>query len=144
MGHSSLAPRSQSIKRRYLCRTFVLESESTGGSKPYIAITVERQRSVLIDLCDDFNLPSVDFEAVQHLADGLTSKENAHRMNISPNSPAIALLMSPHFTAPEFLPLPNITAPQIPVQFCAVDEARFRLIMDFCTAGWSSGSSLGS
>ena len=60
---------SQSVKRRYLCRTFVLESESAGGSKPDIAIAVERQRSVLIDLARRFQLTDREIEAVQHLAD---------------------------------------------------------------------------
>jgi DNA-binding CsgD family transcriptional regulator len=71
--------------RRYLCRIFVLEPESNGGSKPTIAITVERD-SVLLDLVARFQLTDREVEAVQHLADGFTSKEIAQRMNISPNT----------------------------------------------------------
>ena len=73
-------------KRRYLCRTFVLESEADSGSKPAIALTVERERWALPALAARFQLTGREIEAVQHLADGLTSKEIAQRMNISPNT----------------------------------------------------------
>src|SRR5436853_2362234 len=43
-------------KRRYLCRTFVLEAESDTGSKPAIAITVERGRWALPNLAARFQL----------------------------------------------------------------------------------------
>jgi len=74
-------------RRRYLWRTFVLEPESTGtDSSPAIAIMLERQRWTLMDLAARFQLTDREMEAIQHLADGLTSKEIAHRMNISPNT----------------------------------------------------------
>ncbi len=73
-------------KRRYLCRTFVLESEADSGSKPAIALTVERERWALPALAARFQLTGREIEAVQHLAGGLTSKEIAQRMNISPNT----------------------------------------------------------
>jgi len=60
-------------RRRYLCRTFVLEPESKRGSKPTIAIILERQRGVLIDLAARFQLTDREIEAVQHLADGLNT-----------------------------------------------------------------------
>ncbi len=72
-------------RRRYLCRTFVLEPESNGGSTPTAAITVERD-SVPLDVVARFQLTDREIEAVMHLADGLTSKEIAQRMNISPNT----------------------------------------------------------
>ena len=72
-------------RRRYLCRTFVLEPESNTGSQLAVAITVERDR-VPLDLVTRFQLTSREIESVQHLADGLTSKEIAQRMNISPNT----------------------------------------------------------
>jgi DNA-binding CsgD family transcriptional regulator len=72
-------------RRRYLCRTIVLEPESNGGSKPTMAISVERD-SVHFDLVAHFQLTDREIEAVRHLADGLTSKEIAQRMNISPNT----------------------------------------------------------
>ena len=74
-------------RRRYLWRTFVLEPESTDrDSSPAIAIMLERQRWTLMDLAARFQLTEREMEAIQHLADGLTSKEIAHRMNISPNT----------------------------------------------------------
>jgi DNA-binding CsgD family transcriptional regulator len=78
-------------KRRYLCRTFVLENEFNTNSKPAIAITLERRHSVIIDLAARFQLTDREIEAVQHLADGLTSKEIAQRMNISPNTVKVFL-----------------------------------------------------
>ena len=78
-------------RRRYLCRTFVLEPESKRGSKPTIAVILERQRRVLSDLAARFQLTDREIEAVQHLADGLTSKEIAQRMNVSPNTVKVFL-----------------------------------------------------
>jgi len=78
-------------KRRYLCRTFALEEEGNRNLKPAIAITLERRHSVLIDLAARFQLTDREIEAVQHLADGLTSKEIAQRMNISPNTVKVFL-----------------------------------------------------
>ncbi len=78
-------------KRRYLCRTFVLEPESDGNSQPAIAIILERQRWILSDLAARFQLSHREIEAVQYLADGLTSKEIAQRMNISSNTVKVFL-----------------------------------------------------
>src|SRR5258708_5465072 len=72
-------------RRRYLGRTFVLEPESNGGSKPTAAITVERD-SVPLDVVARFQLTDREIEAVMHLADGLTSKEIGQRINISPDT----------------------------------------------------------
>jgi DNA-binding CsgD family transcriptional regulator len=73
-------------RRRYVCRSFLLESEFNASSKPVLALTVERNRWVLGDLVMRFQLTDREMEAVQHLAEGLTSKEIARRMNISPNT----------------------------------------------------------
>jgi len=78
-------------KRRYLCRVFVLEPESNGNSKAVIAITLERPHSVLSDLAVRFQLTDREVEAVQHLSEGLTSKEIAQRMKISPNTVKVFL-----------------------------------------------------
>lgn len=71
-------------RRRYLCRTFVLETESNGRSRPTIAVTVERDS--LLDVVAGFQLTPREVEVVQQLANGLTSKEIAQRMNISLNT----------------------------------------------------------
>ena len=73
-------------KRRYLCRTFVLEAAPVRDSKPAFLIILERQRRGLIALAARFQLTDREIQAVKHLADGLTSKEIAQRMNISPNT----------------------------------------------------------
>src|SRR5262249_51792779 len=73
-------------KRRYVCRTFVLGAESDRGSEPAIAMTVERERRTLSHLAARFQLAGREIEAVQNLAEGLTSKEIAQRMKISPNT----------------------------------------------------------
>jgi DNA-binding CsgD family transcriptional regulator len=72
-------------RRRYLCRTFPLEAQTTGG-KPNVAMTIERDGWMLYDLMTRFQLTEREVEAVQHLALGLTSKEIAQRMHISPNT----------------------------------------------------------
>jgi len=64
----------------------MLEPEFNERSKPTAAITVERNRWVLRDLVMRFQLTNREMEAVQRLAEGLTSKEIAQRMNISPNT----------------------------------------------------------
>jgi DNA-binding CsgD family transcriptional regulator len=73
-------------RRRYLCRIFFLEPESNDRSAPTILITVERDRRMLFDLVVRFQLTGREVETVRHLADGLTSKEIAQQMNISPNT----------------------------------------------------------
>jgi DNA-binding CsgD family transcriptional regulator len=72
-------------RRRYLCRIFGLEPRPSGDSTPTIALTIERD-SVPVDLLEHFHLTDREIEVVQHLADGLTSKEIAQRMNVSPNT----------------------------------------------------------
>jgi DNA-binding CsgD family transcriptional regulator len=73
-------------RRRYVCRSFLSESEFNVSAKPVLAMTVERNRWVLRDLVMLFQLTDREMEAVEHLAEGLTSKEIAQRMNISPNT----------------------------------------------------------
>ena len=73
-------------RRHYVCRSFVLEPDSNDDSRPTIAITVERDRWALRDLAVRFQLTDREREAVENLANGLTSKEIAQRMKISPNT----------------------------------------------------------
>ena len=73
-------------RRRYSCRSFSLGVSFNGPSKPSIAITIERDRQPLYELEVRFQLTEREREAVEHLAEGLTSKEIAQRMNISPNT----------------------------------------------------------
>jgi DNA-binding CsgD family transcriptional regulator len=73
-------------RRRYICRSFSLGVSFNGQSKPSTAITIERDRQPLYDLEVRFQLTERERQAVEHLAEGLTSKEIAQRMNISPNT----------------------------------------------------------
>ena len=63
-----------------------MESNSNVSSNSNIALTVERDRWALHDLAARFQLTDREREVVEHLADGLTSKEIAQRMRISPNT----------------------------------------------------------
>jgi len=51
-----------------------------------MAITIERDRQPLYELEVRFQLTEREREAVEHLSEGLTSKEIAQRMNISHNT----------------------------------------------------------
>jgi DNA-binding CsgD family transcriptional regulator len=73
-------------RRRYICRSFSLGVSFSEPSKPSIAVTIERDRQPLYELEVRFQLTEREREAVEHLAEGLTSKEIAQRMNISPNT----------------------------------------------------------
>jgi DNA-binding CsgD family transcriptional regulator len=72
-------------RRRYVCRAFGLEPASQAGAWPTIAVTLERD-SLLREQVARFQLTDREFEVVQHLVAGLTSKEIAQEMNISLNT----------------------------------------------------------
>ena len=78
-------------RRRYQCRIFMSEIDSEGRFEPTIAITFERRRALLRELVTRFQLTDRESEAVQHLAQGLTSKEIAQQMNISVNTVKVFL-----------------------------------------------------
>jgi DNA-binding CsgD family transcriptional regulator len=76
-------------RRRYLCRVFQLESGHRNGGAPAVAILMERTRCVsflLSATIEHFRLTAREEEAVKLLLEGLTSKEIAGRMHISPNT----------------------------------------------------------
>ena len=76
-------------RRKYLCRALLLEPASTNESGPTTAIVIERhsrRNDGLRRLCEQFNLTPREREAVLLLIDGLTTKEIAHRMDISPHT----------------------------------------------------------
>jgi DNA-binding CsgD family transcriptional regulator len=78
-------------RRRYICRIFMPETDSGGGFPSTIVITLERDRSLLHELVARFQLTDRESEAVQYLAQGLTSKEIAQQMNISVNTVKVFL-----------------------------------------------------
>jgi DNA-binding CsgD family transcriptional regulator len=76
-------------RRRYVCRFFSLERHSGKPGGPRLAVIMERayEASFLISLAaQEYHLSSREKETVQLLLGGLTSKEIAQRMRISPNT----------------------------------------------------------
>ena len=99
---SSLIPRSsqrdsvnvrefRSGRRTYLCRSFVLDTSVNGGSSssPAHVLVLERRASnttALSEAHERFGLTPREQETIQLLMEGLTSKEIAERMKISPST----------------------------------------------------------
>jgi DNA-binding NarL/FixJ family response regulator len=81
-------------RRRYLMRAFYLESHVKNPLQPAYAVLMERGHHVLLELahvCSQYNLTSREFETMRLLLGGLTSKEIASRMEISPNTVKVFL-----------------------------------------------------
>ena len=80
----------KSGKRRYTCRAFSLNSHSRDSDdQPSVALLLERSRRLSLDtfqMAVQFHLTQRERETVEYLMQGLTSKEIAVRMNISPNT----------------------------------------------------------
>ena len=88
-GHSS-APAAEFLsgKRHYRCRAFSLDSHSRDPSQ-VIAVLFERRPREAIDVAQvaaAFRLTGREQETVEFLVEGLTSKEIAARMQISPHT----------------------------------------------------------
>jgi DNA-binding CsgD family transcriptional regulator len=79
----------KSGKRRYVCRSFQLDSHDSNGMQPTVAVLLERSStgsSALTQMSEQFALTERERETVELLLQGLTSKEIAIRMSISPNT----------------------------------------------------------
>ena len=79
----------KSGRRRYVCRSFRLECSENGKTHYWIGILLERYSSgvtAVTELCKHFDLTCRERETVEFLLQGLTSKEIAERMKISPNT----------------------------------------------------------
>lgn len=79
----------KSGNRRYTCRSFRLECSENGKARYWVGILLERYSSgvtAVIELSKHFDLTCRERETVEFLLQGLTSKEIAIRMNISPNT----------------------------------------------------------
>lgn len=85
---SSALAEFTSGRRRYVCRFFPLALPSAEGSQRVTALLLERNPASLdiFRMASQFNLTPRECEAVEYLAQGLTSKEIAMRMGISPNT----------------------------------------------------------
>lgn len=79
----------KSGRRRYTCRWFRLTQHHGNGTRPTTGILLERAAPRFLDLSvavRQFGLTRREQETVELLTLGLTSKEIASRMNISPNT----------------------------------------------------------
>jgi len=84
----ALVQEFRSGKRRYLCKTFQIDYDN-GHTQTAFAVLLERNavgRMNSIELSGRFSLTERECETVEYLLKGLTSKEIAARMNISPNT----------------------------------------------------------
>lgn len=76
-------------KRRYLCKTFPVNANGNSLLRPVYALLLERTAAGnlnSLELAERFGLTQRECETVEYLLQGLTSKEIAVRMNISPNT----------------------------------------------------------
>ena len=86
---SPLVTEFRSGRRRYLCRAFLIDSDGKRPSEPGIAVLLERAPSGSIPwspISEQFNLTPRERDALEHLLQGLSNKEIANRMNVSPNT----------------------------------------------------------
>lgn len=87
--HGTLPPQFKSGRRRYACRWFVLAHSSGKPDQGITGILLERVVPSRLDLssaAEHFGLTQREQQTVELLTLGLTSKEIASRMNISPNT----------------------------------------------------------
>ena len=86
----TLVARFQSGKRLYLCRFFRVNAVTQSDAHPSVAIILERcseRRISLYQVSVTFHLTTREQEVFQQLVEaGLTTKEIAVRMGISPNT----------------------------------------------------------
>ena len=86
---SPLLTEFMSGKRHYLCQAFSLNSRRENSFHPTVALLFERGLRGSIDvsqIAEQFHLTQREREAVECLMQGLTGKEIANRMKISPNT----------------------------------------------------------
>lgn len=79
----------RSGKRRYICKSFQVEGSARAPVQPAFAVLLERDAATgsgLSEISEQFDLTQRERETVEYLLQGLTSKEIATRMNISPNT----------------------------------------------------------
>lgn len=79
----------QSGRRRYICRKFQIDCNGRYSPQPAIAMILERTATpdlALEEVCRQFDLTQRERETVELLVQGLTTKEIANRLSISPNT----------------------------------------------------------
>lgn len=86
---SPLVKEFRSGRRRYVCRAFSVDSDSKGPARASIAVLLERAPVGLLPLSpvsEQFKLTRRERDALEHLLQGLSNKEIANRMSVSPNT----------------------------------------------------------
>jgi DNA-binding CsgD family transcriptional regulator len=76
-------------RRQYVCRSFTLDAREVEERPPRIALVIERAASrqwMFREFGERYNLSPRECETVLHLTEGLTTKEIASRMRVSPNT----------------------------------------------------------
>jgi DNA-binding CsgD family transcriptional regulator len=76
-------------QHRYRCRSYVVECDAPNVSPAVIAVHFEAEihsNDPISEIAADYRLTEREEEALRGIALGLTTKELAHRMNISPNT----------------------------------------------------------
>jgi DNA-binding CsgD family transcriptional regulator len=86
-------------ERRYFCRPFRLDSSRGRTDESMVGFLLARHHQECVDISEAsgrFHLSAREGETLRHLINGLTTKEVAGRMNISPNTVKqfIRLIMS--------------------------------------------------
>jgi|ERR1700730_13606748 DNA-binding CsgD family transcriptional regulator len=88
-GDAPFVTEFRSGRRRYFCRAFVLDSQAKEPGQPSIAVLLERGPSGLVPLrrvIGQFNLTQREREVLEYLLQGMSSREIANRMELSPNT----------------------------------------------------------
>ncbi len=76
-------------RRRYICRSFRLDGATNTGESLAVCLLLERHCFSATEWSEalaQFDLTARELETVTLLVEGLTSKQIANRMNISPNT----------------------------------------------------------
>lgn len=85
----TLVSKFQSGRRLYQCRAYRLNASAVGDSQASLAVLLERvsgKPSSLAEISERFHLTAREKEVVQYLSEGLTTKEIAMRLEISPHT----------------------------------------------------------
>jgi DNA-binding CsgD family transcriptional regulator len=79
----------QSGRRLYQCRAYRINALAVGDSQASLAVLLERvsaKPSSLAEISERFHLTAREQEVVHYLSEGLTTKEIAMRLEISPHT----------------------------------------------------------